>query len=392
MYYTHLGNVLSVVSDKKIPNFTASSLNYFNADIKSYSDYYPFGMLLPNRHGNSGDYRYGFQGQEMDNEVKGEGNSINYKFRMHDPRIGRFFAVDPLTAKYPHYTPYSFSGNKVIHAVELEGLEEYIPRPDPEDHPVLELVSGGVETAKSPESIPLKPDTRMVFNPYSAYFPAWEADGRVYMQVNVNTLVVKQVGATTKSPEYQFILPTNFGSWNEAGSDGKVYIGCMSCHGDNGAYSYAAYNSQERLKGLMMAYLLEGASPLLLANRSKNAIIRKLDKYHADQGFSGVYDKTTGKILYKPSNREGKSITLNDGAVVDDVVTQFGGHGAVADAMGGDRASKLGFAIIKESEDVIRIRWNSRTLNGSERALPSEYRQSVIEEVAKEFPDYIIKQ
>lgn len=39
---------------------------------------------------------------------------------------GRFFAVDPLTPDYPHYTPYSFSGNKVIHAIELEGLEEFI--------------------------------------------------------------------------------------------------------------------------------------------------------------------------------------------------------------------------------------------------------------------------
>ena len=43
---------------------------------------------------------------------------------MHDPLVGRFFAVDPLAKKYPWYTPYSFSGNKVIHAVELEGLEE----------------------------------------------------------------------------------------------------------------------------------------------------------------------------------------------------------------------------------------------------------------------------
>jgi hypothetical protein len=33
--------------------------------------------------------------------------------------------IDPLTKKYPHYTPYSFSGNKVINSRELEGLEEY---------------------------------------------------------------------------------------------------------------------------------------------------------------------------------------------------------------------------------------------------------------------------
>ncbi len=62
--------------------------------------------------------------REKDDEIKGRGNSLNYKYRMHDPRIGRFFAVDPLAKKYPWYTPYSFSGNKVIHAVELEGLEE----------------------------------------------------------------------------------------------------------------------------------------------------------------------------------------------------------------------------------------------------------------------------
>jgi RHS repeat-associated protein len=88
-------------------------------------------MLLPGRHGqeNSEDYRYGFQGQEMDDEVKGEGNSVNYKYRMHDPRIGRFFAVDPLTAKYPHNSPYAFSENVVIDHIELEGLEK--AKPDP---------------------------------------------------------------------------------------------------------------------------------------------------------------------------------------------------------------------------------------------------------------------
>jgi hypothetical protein len=43
---------------------------------------------------------------------------------MHDVRVGRFFAIDPLTSKYPWYTPYSFSGNKVIAFRELEGMEE----------------------------------------------------------------------------------------------------------------------------------------------------------------------------------------------------------------------------------------------------------------------------
>jgi len=124
----HLGNVLSVVSDKKIPNFTGSSLNYFNADIIAYNDYYPFGMLLPGRHANTSDYRYGFQGQELDNEIKGERNSINYKYRMHDPRMGRFFARDPLESNFPWNSPYAFSENDVIAHIELEGLEKAKPR------------------------------------------------------------------------------------------------------------------------------------------------------------------------------------------------------------------------------------------------------------------------
>ena len=70
-------------------------------------------------------YRYGFQNQEKDDEIKGVGNSVNYKYRMHDPRVGRFFAVDPLASKFPWNSTYAFSENSTIAFVELEGLEKY---------------------------------------------------------------------------------------------------------------------------------------------------------------------------------------------------------------------------------------------------------------------------
>lgn len=94
-------------------------------DALAYNEYYPFGMLVPNRHASSAAYRYGFQRQEKDDEIKGEGSSLNYKFRMHDPRVGRFFATDPLEKDYPWNSPYAFSENRVIDGVELEGLEYY---------------------------------------------------------------------------------------------------------------------------------------------------------------------------------------------------------------------------------------------------------------------------
>jgi len=78
---------------------------------------------MPGRNFSSEDYRYGFQRQEKDDEIMGSGNSINYKYRMHDPRLSRFFAVDPLAASFPWNSPYAFSENRVIASIELEGLE-----------------------------------------------------------------------------------------------------------------------------------------------------------------------------------------------------------------------------------------------------------------------------
>ncbi len=46
---------------------------------------------------------------------------------MHDPRVGRFFATDPLEMDYPWYSPYQFSGNRVIDMIELEGAENARP-------------------------------------------------------------------------------------------------------------------------------------------------------------------------------------------------------------------------------------------------------------------------
>jgi RHS repeat-associated protein len=66
-------------------------------------------------------YRYGFQNQEHDNELWS--GAVSYKYRVEDPRLGRFFSVDPLAAKYPHNSVYAFSENRVIDGVELEGLE-----------------------------------------------------------------------------------------------------------------------------------------------------------------------------------------------------------------------------------------------------------------------------
>lgn len=126
------------------------------------SHYSPFGVILEGRNfeGEIGGtpvsaYRYGLQGQERDDEVKGSGNSVNFKFRVHDPRLGRFFSVDPLFASYPFNSNYAFSENDVIRAVELEGLEKMIiiyDRNDPNEMIIFVKKDGGSFGARYEES------------------------------------------------------------------------------------------------------------------------------------------------------------------------------------------------------------------------------------------------
>ena len=101
-----------------------SAKNYFTADVISYSDYHPFGMLMPNRHGQDDDYRYGFNGMEKDDEVRGtKGASYDFGARMYDPRIGRWLSVDPLEAEYVGHTPFNFVANSSLILVDPNGEE-----------------------------------------------------------------------------------------------------------------------------------------------------------------------------------------------------------------------------------------------------------------------------
>src|SRR5690554_3312854 len=64
-----------------------------------------------------------YQGQEINKELGL--NWLSFKYRNYDPAIGRFISIDPLTEEYVDWGPYVFSGNRVIDARELEGLEPH---------------------------------------------------------------------------------------------------------------------------------------------------------------------------------------------------------------------------------------------------------------------------
>lgn len=65
--------------------------------------------------------RYLFQGQEMDDEVKGEGNSYDFGNRIYNPILGKFLSLDAFVSKYPSLSAYAFVYNNPISNIEIEG-------------------------------------------------------------------------------------------------------------------------------------------------------------------------------------------------------------------------------------------------------------------------------
>ncbi len=111
----HLGNVLAVVSDKKILNDDNTT---YRADVISTTDYYPFGMMMPGRTVNNS-YRYGFGGHEKINEVKSNGNWYDFGNYGYMPQIGRRPGLDPVDQI--GISNYAAFGNNPIRNIDPDG-------------------------------------------------------------------------------------------------------------------------------------------------------------------------------------------------------------------------------------------------------------------------------
>lgn len=112
----HLGNVRAVITDVKHPlTFSGTGQpTTFDATVDVVNNYYAFGMLQPGRGLTGGGYRYGFNGMEKDDEIKGQGNSYTTLYRQNDPRLGRWMSIDPKAAQLPWQSPYNSMDNNPI--------------------------------------------------------------------------------------------------------------------------------------------------------------------------------------------------------------------------------------------------------------------------------------
>lgn len=147
----HLGNVTLVVSDLKLGQDVGSDGDadyYYPEELVAREELRVLGaeraierwaMVGGEWVGES--YRYGFNGMEKDDEMKGEGMSYDFGARVYDPRVGRWWSRDSKEYYHPGWSPYTFVICNPLSFVDIDGREVY----DSEGNRVIlttELVDG----------------------------------------------------------------------------------------------------------------------------------------------------------------------------------------------------------------------------------------------------------
>ncbi len=122
----HLGNVLLSITDKKAYKTLSGSL-YFEAEITTISDYYPFGSAIQTRAYSAVGYRFGFNTQERETELGADLTSA--EFWMYDGKLGRRWNVDPVPQV--SVSDYAVNGNNPLLYMDIFGNEKESIHLDP---------------------------------------------------------------------------------------------------------------------------------------------------------------------------------------------------------------------------------------------------------------------
>jgi RHS repeat-associated protein len=244
-----IGNVLQVVTDRKLAQdngvydpitglYSSATedgiVDYYTSDVVSQSDYYPFGMLLPGRNSSEDEYRYGFNGMEMDDEVSGKGNSYDFGARLYNSRVGRWLSRDPQESSYPSLAPYQFVDNSPIKFIDPDGEKIIVPS-ESQDGVMSYLNEVGIDRAfRFGEQGKMKTNTfwilthrrQLIKNPDQKYlFKSMKRQVRKYKTVYHVNITDKQPWVVSRPkyeglPQHEF---TEYSNQNPAKDGGRSF-------------------------------------------------------------------------------------------------------------------------------------------------------------------------
>jgi RHS repeat-associated protein len=119
----HLGNVLATITDRKLgfSNNTSNNIaSHYQAEVTSATDFYPFGSPMSKRSVFDYKSKYGFNGQEKENEITElTGTHYSAEFWMYDSRLGRRWNLDPVVKEFE--SGYAVMGGNPIVNIDPKG-------------------------------------------------------------------------------------------------------------------------------------------------------------------------------------------------------------------------------------------------------------------------------
>jgi RHS repeat-associated protein len=280
----HLGNVRVVISDVKEP--TDDDYDQFTADLQSYYNYYPFGMLQPKRHYTlAEEYNFGFNGKEMDNQISQQiddgygglednaGTHYDFGARIYSSRLGRFFSLDPDMNKYPYMTPYCYAANSPILLIDINGLGPGDP-PGPSNATLNHAAKVTMTTYISLENVGRIPDGQVIVDFEGQTYTSGEIEvihgnapnsGRNYEAVR--TLIFKEDG----SGSYYFY----HGQYSQVQQEDKRIPSDKQGNASGyKRYSHGQYNgiNTESVKGTLALFLKDINSDAIDFNTEKEMV------------------------------------------------------------------------------------------------------------------------
>src|SRR5699024_1550965 len=96
---------------------SSSYISNKNKEISQHLEYFPFGETLVEEHKNSNNSPYRFNAKELDNET---GNYF-YGARYLNPKFSIWLSVNPMSEKYPGWSPYNYTLQNPVKLIDPDG-------------------------------------------------------------------------------------------------------------------------------------------------------------------------------------------------------------------------------------------------------------------------------